>query len=72
MTRENQIILVCIIIGFFIYFRKLDYYEVIPRENLLAAVLISIWSYISLKQPWFIIAGLIFLNLLDRSDLMIN
>ena len=72
MTRENQIILVCIIIGFFIYFRKLDYYEVIPRENLLAAVLISIWSYISLKQPWFIIAGLVFLNLLDRSDLMIN
>ena len=66
MTKDSQIILICIIIGFFIYNRTLDYYKVIPRKNILVAILIGLWSYISLKQPWFIIIGLVTLNLLDR------
>ena len=60
--KDKQIILICIIIGFFIYFRKLDYYTSMPRKSLLTSVMIAIWAYLSIKQPWFIIAGLVFLN----------
>ena len=55
MSKDNQIILICIIIGYFIYNRKLDYYKVIPRKNILASIMIALWSYIALKQHWFII-----------------
>lgn len=70
--KEKELIVICVIIGFFIYFRKLDYYEVLPRYNIIAAVLTSLWAYISLKQPWFIIVGLVCLNLLDRFDILKN
>ena len=65
MNRDRQILLVSILVGIFIYFRKIDYYELIPRNNIFTALIISIWSYVSLKQPWVIIAGLAVLILLD-------
>jgi hypothetical protein len=64
------LIVVCIIIGFFIYYRKLDYYKVLPRYSISASFFVALWSYISIKQPWFIILGLIILNILDRFDML--
>ena len=66
IEEEHQIILICIIISFFIYNRTLNYYKVIPRKSILTSIMISLWSYISIKQPWFIIIGLISLNMLDK------
>ena len=64
---DLNIILVSIITCFFIYNRKLNYYKVIPRENILVAIIIGIWTYISFKyNVWFVILGLIVLNILDR------
>ena len=64
---DFNIILVSIITCFFIYNRKLNYYKVIPRENILVAIIIGIWTYISFKyNVWFVILGLIVLNFLDR------
>ena len=66
-SYELHLIIVSIITGIFIYNRKLDYYKVIPRENIKASVLIMIWTYISFRySPWFVIVGLVTLNLLDR------
>ena len=63
----NNIIIVSILTGIFIYNRKLDYYKVIPRENIIAAGIISLWTYISFKYSvWFIIVGLLVLNILDK------
>lgn len=63
----NNIIIVSILTGIFIYNRKLDYYKVIPRENIIAAIIISLWTYISFKYSvWFIIVGLLVLNILDK------
>lgn len=63
----NNIIIVSILTGIFIYNRKLDYYKVIPRENIIAAIIISLWTYISLKYSvWFVIVGLLVLNILDK------
>lgn len=62
----NNIIIVSILTGIFIYNRKLDYYKVIPRENIIAAIIISLWTYISFKYSvWFVIVGLVILNILD-------
>ena len=66
ISKHNQLIIICIIIGIFIYNRKLDYYKVIPRNDIFTSVMIALWSYISLRQPWFVIVGLIVLNMLDR------
>ncbi len=64
---DFQLVLVSLITGIFIYFRRLDYYKVIPRENITASLLIVIWTYISFRySPWFVIVGLVSLNLLDR------
>ena len=62
----NNIIIVSILTGIFIYNRKLDYYKVIPRENIIAAIIISLWTYISFKYSvWFVIVGLVILNIID-------
>lgn len=66
ISQHTQLIIICIIIGVFIYNRKLDYYKVIPRNDIFTSVMIALWSYISLRQPWFVIIGLIVLNMLDR------
>ncbi len=62
-----QIVLVSIITCFFIYNRKLDYYKVIPRKNIAVAVFIGLWTYISFRYSvWFVIVGLVVLNILDQ------
>ena len=62
----NNLIIVSILTGIFIYNRKIDYYKVIPRENILVAIIISLWTYISFKYSvWFVIVGLVILNILD-------
>ena len=67
MERTLHIILVSIITCIFIYNRKLDYYKVIPRKNLFVALAIGFWTYISFKyNVWFVILGLVILNLLDN------
>jgi len=58
-----RIIWVSVIAGIFIYYRTLDYYKSIPRHNLLATIAVIIWSYATLKEPLFLLLGLIALNL---------
>ena len=57
-----KILGISLIAGFFIYFRELDYYRSIPRHSLLAALIIVLWSYATLKEPYFLIVGLLLLN----------
>lgn len=54
---------ISVITGIFIYFRKLDYYKTMPRYNIKVSILIIIWTYFSIIEPWSIIIGLILLNL---------
>ena len=66
-SSHMHILVVSIITCIFIYNRKLDYYKVIPRKNLLVALCIGLWTYIAFRYSvWFIIVGLIVLNLLDQ------
>jgi hypothetical protein len=60
---KYKILIVSIVAGFFIYFRKLDYYKSIPRYSILTSLIIVLWSYATLKEPWFLVIGLIALNL---------
>ena len=53
-------IIIAFIIGLFIYHRKVDYYKTMPRQDLRMAFIIS------LINNWFIIAGLIVLNVLGH------
>ncbi len=65
MKIDKKILIISIIAGIFIYNRTLDYYKVLPRKNMLASFFIVVWSYLTLKEPLFLIPGLIFLNALD-------
>ena len=66
----DKILIVSIIVSIFIYNRTLDYYKVLPRKNILAAAGVGVWTYVAFKYNlWFVIAGLVFLNLLDRQML---
>jgi hypothetical protein len=66
-TYNLQLIIISVITGLFIYNRNLDYYKVIPRKNIKASILIIIWTYISfMYSPWFVILGLVALNILDK------
>lgn len=70
-SYDYQLIIISILIGIFIYFRKLNYYEVLPRENLFISVAVAVWAYYSIKYPWIIILGLIALILIDRFDILL-
>jgi len=64
---DKNILAVSIICGIFIYYRTIDYYKVLPRENIFVSLMIILWTYISLKYNiWFIIVGLIILNILNK------
>lgn len=63
--KEIELLIISIITGIFIYFRKLDYYKTLPRENIYISLIIIIWTYLVIRvSPWFIIVGLVILNLL--------
>ena len=64
---DKNILAVSIICGIFIYYRTIDYYKVLPRENIFVSLMIILWTYVSLKYNiWFIIVGLIILNILNK------
>ena len=60
---NRRLLLISIIVGAFIYYRKLDYYKTMPRESITVSALISIWTYFSMKNPIYIILGLLTLNI---------
>ena len=62
---NKKYLIVAVLVSLFIYFRKIDYYKLIPRKNLLTALLIGVWTYLSLKEPIIIIIGLLILLLLQ-------
>lgn len=57
-----KMLLISIITGFFIYHRKLDYYKTIPRKDSDVAIIIGIWTLLSILDPIWIIVGLVILN----------
>ena len=64
--KMRKDLLIPIITGFFIYFRKLDYYKTMPRKNIIVSLAIGVWTYLAMKEPWYIIYGLILLNLFGK------
>lgn len=63
-TNNIELLIISLITGLFIYFRKLDYYKSLPRKNIYSVLGVGIWTYLVLKvSPWFIIVGLIILNI---------
>ena len=58
-----KITILSIIAGIFIYYRKLDYYASIPRENIWASLAVILWTFVTLYEPYFLVVGLVSLNL---------
>jgi|TARA_Y100000813_G_C24076425_1_gene311254 hypothetical protein len=62
--KTLEILVVCLITSIFIYFRKLDYYETLPRLSIGVSIVIFIWTLLVLRvSPWFLPTGLVLLNL---------
>ena len=62
--KTLEILIVCVITSIFIYYRKLDYYQTLPRLSVGVSIVIFIWTFLVLRvSPWFLPTGLILLNL---------
>lgn len=59
--------LIAFIAAVFIFFRKVDYYKTFPRKSLLTSAIIFVWTLAAIREPWFIIVGLILVNLLGTT-----
>ena len=57
-----RIILSAIIAGIFIYHRKLDYYETMPRKSILVSFLIILWSISVYYETIVFTIGIIFIE----------
>lgn len=62
---NKKYLIVAVLVSLFIYFRKIDYYKLMPRKNIITALLIGVWTYLSLQEPIIIIIGLSILLLLQ-------
>ena len=62
---NKKYLIVAVLVSLFIYFRKIDYYKLMPRKNIITALLIGLWTYLSLQEPIIIIVGLSILLLLQ-------
>lgn len=62
---NKKYLIVAVLVSLFIYFRKIDYYKLMPRKNIITALLIGLWTYLSLQEPIIIIIGLLVLLLLQ-------
>ena len=63
LINNNKNIIISVVTGIFIYNRKLDYYKTMPRLDPKISILIMIWTYLSIIEPWFILVGLIIINI---------
>jgi hypothetical protein len=63
VLQKYKILIVSILAGFFIYFRTLDYYKSIPRQNVLASIMVVVWTFLTLNEPLLLVLGLIILSL---------
>ena len=59
LSYENKIIISCLVGAYWIYFRKLENYKLLPRQNLLSVVLVVLWIYFNYKEPLLLPIGLI-------------
>ena len=60
---KNKNITISVITGAFIYYNKIDYYKTLPKYDKKISVAIIIWTYLLMIEPWFILLGLLILNL---------
>ena len=65
LYMNKKYLIVAVLVSLFIYFRKIDYYKLMPRKNIITALLIGLWTYLSLQEPIIIIVGLSILLLLQ-------
>lgn len=66
-----ELLIISFVVGVFIFYRRLDYYATIPRESLIVAAIISVWTYLCLRVSfWFVIAGLVALNVFGQKRKM--
>lgn len=62
-----KLIIISLIVSLFIYNRTVDYYKVLPRHNLLVALIVALWTFICFKyNAWFVILGLFIINVIDK------
>ena len=67
ILRKEEKIIISIIIGMiWIYERSFDCYDLLPRKNILACIIVAIWIYLNYIDPLFLSIGLIFLYLICK------
>ena len=55
---DLKIFLMSLVAAVWIYIRKLDYYTALPTNDISTAIFIFLWAYLTLSEPYFLLAGL--------------
>tara|TARA_B100000902_G_C27222257_1_gene870322 strand:- start:304 stop:543 length:240 start_codon:yes stop_codon:yes gene_type:complete len=64
---DFKIFSMAIVAAIWIYVRELDYYKALPEKDIKTSILIFIWAYLTLIEPYFLLVGLAILyNFGDR------
>lgn len=58
----------CAVAATWIYNRKIDYYHLLPRKNLVIAGIIAVWMYLNYVEPMSLPIGLAILTYMSRKS----
>jgi len=61
LTKKHKIIISMIFGMLWIYERSFDCYDLLPRKNIFASIIVAIWIYLNYKEPLFLPIGLLLL-----------
>lgn len=62
LDNQTKILIALVSGAFWIYYRKVQYYNAIPRKQILPTLLVVIWIYLNYQDPLFLPIGLLFLH----------
>ena len=55
---DFKIFSMALVAAIWIYVRELDYYKALPEKDIKTSILIFIWAYLTLIEPYFLLVGL--------------
>ena len=68
ISYASRAIFSCIVASVWIYHQRLDYYQLLPRKNLVMAVIIAVWTYLNYVEPLSLPIGLAIITYMSRKS----
>lgn len=66
LSYKQKVIIAVICSGFWIYFRTMEYYDLIPRKHIFPVIFVMCWTYLNYYEPLCLPLGLLILILYTK------